>query len=1493
MTQAKRYSKIMFKALTFAFILIPAATIFGAQVEQLKNKNMVVVCRGAEIRTLVFNKKKILANTNLYLPPLSYKSGPSSVVRTSKVDLWYLGLSGQINNGAKAILKYTGKAILPTNHSFDYSISGTFQNDFIFKGYNKLLIYSWIDFNLFKGCRFEYYDKKGWHKGVMPTDPGSFSKSGIEILKVYLPDEKALIFSAVKGKLRIMRWKAKNIKQPFRFDVYIPGKKSFSKGDKFELGFSVKIISTTANSEQAVLPRKPIAVTLFQSEDGSDIITLDLEKLKGKLDFNGLSTIKVQDANGKNLVSQVEDRNLDGLIDVADVLVFRTALNKERWNGITLNPVYSTAKKTFKAVTSKSYNKGKIIFTRIKPDLYKIACSDQPPINVKLRLNDGLEPPASQGVEYLRRGIYVSEGPIRTRISVVLKHKSGLPVIKAFIFNQRNQTVTYASATMSYLGWGKQYLNIEPPGKYKNAGSVIAYALSRVNFLPLGSTLRAGTYGDWMSGWYLKDYTGITIGRLNERQSASAWAPNAYVTSKGLGIFYPTLASSFIGKAQISFINNKAGFTKALNRCKSFCSWNFASNFSALNKELAATQKSTTRIRNARKALVNQLKDSAAAGLYTASLKTKLEMVKVYLDTAKQALKLGRVVRYIHRVKKASTILAECSTALDTVKSKQLKLPVPPVTTKFYIGACMGRTSLDTSKTDFKGMYCDPAFYEPIKTVGLKDVQFHSFIWGNRLAPVVTWCNTINSMGLRSWPQMNMHRMPKEFSTKYPYYREWVASYLKCYFGRPFSPEYMKGFKQTDSMVAGMKKYYRNAAGKLKAADVAGFFAINEPTPHKTQYKGEMKEAFLYGFKNYLRKKYKEVATLNTAWDANYTGFSSVNWDNKWLTEKAQAGTSLNGQWRFKTDRDNSGIKQGWNKNIPPKTRKITVPGLWEKQLSDLKRYDGIAWYFKKLSLPRGKYNVRFAAVDDNATVYFNGKKLTRNIGYNKPFSINITSSGKPGLLAVRVEDTKGMGGIYRSVYAISDSVYLWLSPMAYPARCADYYDYRHQMIGDYVDLQTTAMEAGAPGKIIAVKEWTSSLEDNRFKNYCDPFIKVKADKGGYIGWDQYSSSNDFFAYQAALRQSAGNNRPSIIGEFGLNGGANHSSATGSGAIQYAENHTYRLLGRNVRGIFFFHYGNNGICGLLDQDGCIPDLLIRMGAFARSVFNLKGVFDSLLPFGETGIYFSRNDAYMASTNMVYSQVYSLFKMFYLNNLNPVIVDSITMPERMNKLKFLIVPSAPFISEREWEMITQFRENGGTVLVYANTGLMKVNNTRRTKGLLRNASYSGRKPLTLMGVPLAPSSTFGMALQKVKPIWRSSSGKTLLGKTDNRLYLSNLDIGSLYSDNGKKVRENVWKTISGMLKAAGSRLPVMSKYEVQYLENNSGDIFILVPGQGKEIKNLKFTVDVSRLKQTVKNGIMYDYLNLKKASVKQTGHYIHVNLDKHGKSENAIWWIGRK
>lgn len=77
----------------------------------------------------------------------------------------------------------------------------------------------------------------------------------------------------------------------------------------------------------------------------------------------------------------------------------------------------------------------------------------------------------------------------------------------------------------------------------------------------------------------------------------------------------------------------------------------------------------------------------------------------------------------------------------------------------------------------------------------------------------------------------------------------------------------------------------------------------------------------------------------------------------------------------------------------------------------------GFAWFWTTLparAAPQGR-TLRFEGVDDNATVYLNGQKLTHHEGWNDPFDVPLDSAWNaagPNTLVVLVENTAGGGGI-------------------------------------------------------------------------------------------------------------------------------------------------------------------------------------------------------------------------------------------------------------------------------------------------------------------------------------------------------------------------------------------------------------------------------------------------------------------------------------------------
>ena len=95
----------------------------------------------------------------------------------------------------------------------------------------------------------------------------------------------------------------------------------------------------------------------------------------------------------------------------------------------------------------------------------------------------------------------------------------------------------------------------------------------------------------------------------------------------------------------------------------------------------------------------------------------------------------------------------------------------------------------------------------------------------------------------------------------------------------------------------------------------------------------------------------------------------------------------------------------------------------------------GFAWF--RANLPEGRKDapvLHFEGVDDNATVYLNGKKLATHEGWNDPFEVDLKpawKSGGPNVLAVLVENTGGGGGIMGPVLFRTQELYAPPGPAA------------------------------------------------------------------------------------------------------------------------------------------------------------------------------------------------------------------------------------------------------------------------------------------------------------------------------------------------------------------------------------------------------------------------------------------------------------------------------
>jgi len=142
----------------------------------------------------------------------------------------------------------------------------------------------------------------------------------------------------------------------------------------------------------------------------------------------------------------------------------------------------------------------------------------------------------------------------------------------------------------------------------------------------------------------------------------------------------------------------------------------------------------------------------------------------------------------------------------------------------------------------------------------------------------------------------------------------------------------------------------------------------------------------------------------------------------------AAGGMGLPASWEFRLDPDGVGDRETWflGDTDPTLWRKLLLTSWWEKQID--KDFDGIAWYRTHArldpALPGQRLWLVFGAIDESCWLYVNGKIVGEQIynskeeddAWQKPRRFDITDYVQSGdnVLAVKVRDLFGMGGIYR-----------------------------------------------------------------------------------------------------------------------------------------------------------------------------------------------------------------------------------------------------------------------------------------------------------------------------------------------------------------------------------------------------------------------------------------------------------------------------------------------
>lgn len=156
----------------------------------------------------------------------------------------------------------------------------------------------------------------------------------------------------------------------------------------------------------------------------------------------------------------------------------------------------------------------------------------------------------------------------------------------------------------------------------------------------------------------------------------------------------------------------------------------------------------------------------------------------------------------------------------------------------------------------------------------------------------------------------------------------------------------------------------------------------------------------------------------------------------------APAPGNLEGEWAFRTDPEDIGLKSGWQgpELDDSAWQRLRVPGYWEPQGVTEPRpgqaaktmkgvrwtdYDGVAWYRLRFTVPpewaEGELLLRLGSVDDTDQAYLNGQLIgqtgndvPRPVSVQRQYSVptGTVRAGAVNVLAVRVVDGGGPGGL-------------------------------------------------------------------------------------------------------------------------------------------------------------------------------------------------------------------------------------------------------------------------------------------------------------------------------------------------------------------------------------------------------------------------------------------------------------------------------------------------
>jgi hypothetical protein len=149
------------------------------------------------------------------------------------------------------------------------------------------------------------------------------------------------------------------------------------------------------------------------------------------------------------------------------------------------------------------------------------------------------------------------------------------------------------------------------------------------------------------------------------------------------------------------------------------------------------------------------------------------------------------------------------------------------------------------------------------------------------------------------------------------------------------------------------------------------------------------------------------------------------------LWSKFDKVMSLPQAWLFRRDPKRVGETERWFAPDADESswEPFAIGKFWEEQ--GYPDYDGVGWYRVRFEVPESAAGrdllLAFGAADETAAVWVNGQFAGRfgllGFTWHERFEIDATPYLRPGaenLAAVRVEDSTGMGGLWKSVLLIS-----------------------------------------------------------------------------------------------------------------------------------------------------------------------------------------------------------------------------------------------------------------------------------------------------------------------------------------------------------------------------------------------------------------------------------------------------------------------------------------